>query len=88
MCKANVGNKLSLKNDLARLAKLTLEIRKEGPEISIKLQEETIDLLIKTKPFRELEKVLRIRSEAVRALSVAKKWDTEILKLTVVVSNP
>ncbi len=63
-----------LEYELNRLSELSTLIRKDASMLTRELQEEIIDLLIRTRDSKESLKVSEIRDEAVRVLTwVASK---------------
>jgi len=63
-----------LEYELNRLSELSTLIRKDASMLTRELQEEIIDLLIRTRDSKETLKVSEIRDEAVRVLTwVASK---------------
>ncbi|EPJ55957.1 MAG: hypothetical protein OFPI_01690 [Osedax symbiont Rs2] len=60
--------------ELDRLSELSAQIRADASVLTRELQEEIIDLLIRTRDSKEVLKVSEIRDEAVRVLTwVASK---------------
>ena len=62
-----------LDDELNRLTELTERIRADPSIMNREIQEEVIDLLIRTKSCRNLLKVSEIRDEAIRVLTWAYK---------------